>query len=75
MLGIDLTDADVGNVPLLRTDPYGDFIRGPNGMPQIVAAFTPDGHPIYVEGSLGSPINPSPFNSRSEPGSWAPTEP
>ena len=26
MLGIDLTDVDVGNVPLLRTDPYGNFI-------------------------------------------------
>ena len=26
MLGIDLTDADVGNIPLLRTDPYGNFI-------------------------------------------------
>ena len=26
MLGIELTDFDVGNVPLLRTDQYGNFI-------------------------------------------------
>ena len=26
MLGIQLTDFDVGNVPLLRTDQYGNFI-------------------------------------------------
>ena len=36
LLGIDLTDADVGNVPLLATDPYGMFIRGPNGFVQVV---------------------------------------
>ncbi len=36
MLGINLTDADVGNVPLLATDPYGNFIPGPNGFPQVV---------------------------------------
>ena len=28
VLGIELTDRDVGNIPLLRTDPYGEFIRG-----------------------------------------------
>ena len=33
MLGIELTDQDVGKVPLLRTDPYGNFIPGPNGFP------------------------------------------
>ena len=31
LLGIHLTDADVDNVPLLATDAYGNFIRGPNG--------------------------------------------
>ena len=36
MLGIALTDADVFNVPLLATDPYGRFLRGPNGFPQVV---------------------------------------
>ncbi|HET6530911.1 MAG TPA: peroxidase family protein [Actinoplanes sp.] len=38
MLGIQLTDADVLNVPLLSTDPYGRFIPGPNGFPQIATA-------------------------------------
>jgi len=36
LLGIQLVDSDVGNVPLLATDRYGEFIRGPNGYPQIV---------------------------------------
>lgn len=59
MLGIELTDADVTQVPVFQMDPYGEFIRGPNGLPQILAAFTPDGEPIYVEGNLADPINPS----------------
>ena len=37
MLGIDLTDANVGNVPLLRTDPYGNFIPHPQtGYAQVI---------------------------------------
>ena len=36
LLGIELTDMDVLNVPLLATDPYGMFVRGANGYPQIV---------------------------------------
>lgn len=36
MLGIQLVDMDVHNVPLLATDAYGAFIRGPNGFVQIV---------------------------------------
>lgn len=36
LLGIQLLDSNVGNVPLLATDPYGEFIRGPNGFPQMV---------------------------------------
>ena len=31
ILGINLTDADFDNVPLLATDQYGNFIKGPNG--------------------------------------------
>jgi Ca2+-binding RTX toxin-like protein len=38
MLGIDLTDMDVHDVPLLATDAYGMFLRGPNGFAQIVTA-------------------------------------
>jgi hypothetical protein len=36
ILGINLTDADFDNVPLLATDPYGNFIPGPHGFPQVV---------------------------------------
>ena len=38
LLGIQLTDSDIGNVPLLATDRYGEFIRGANGYVQIVTA-------------------------------------
>ncbi|PLC51119.1 heme peroxidase [Pollutimonas subterranea] len=58
-LGISLTDKDVGNVPVLLVDAYGEFVRGENGLPQVLAAFDPAGNPIYVEGSLASPIDPS----------------
>ncbi|MGV8844699.1 MAG: peroxidase family protein [Pseudomonas sp.] len=36
LLGIQLVDMDVHNVPLLATDAYGAFLRGPNGFVQIV---------------------------------------
>jgi Ca2+-binding RTX toxin-like protein len=64
MLGINLNDFDVHNVPLLRTDQYGKFIPGPNGYAQMVMA--PDAtHPepwfkegtaigITTEGSIGT---------------------
>ncbi|MGG5808600.1 peroxidase family protein [Falsiroseomonas sp. CW058] len=51
MLGIDLGDADVGNVPLLATDQYGMFLRGPNGFAQLV---TPNG---LVEGNPAAPVS------------------
>ena len=38
LLGIQLTDTDIFNVPLLATDRYGEFIRGENGYVQIVTA-------------------------------------
>ena len=38
LLGIELTDTDIFNVPLLATDRYGEFLRGPNGFVQIVTA-------------------------------------
>ncbi|MBB3302951.1 Ca2+-binding RTX toxin-like protein [Rhizobium sp. BK077] len=38
MLGIRLRDTDVVNVPLLKTDQYGNFIPGPNGFAQLVMA-------------------------------------
>ncbi|MBR0793517.1 hypothetical protein JQ631_30940, partial [Bradyrhizobium manausense] len=36
LLGIDLTDRDFDNVPLLATDAYGNFIPGANGFVQVV---------------------------------------
>ena len=33
MLGIQLLDSNVGNVPLLATDQYGNFIRGAKRVP------------------------------------------
>ncbi|HEY7870167.1 MAG TPA: hypothetical protein VIF59_13110, partial [Methylomirabilota bacterium] len=36
ILGIDLTDADFDNVPLLATDQYGNFVKGPTGHVQVV---------------------------------------
>jgi Ca2+-binding RTX toxin-like protein len=54
LLGIDLNDADVTNVPLLATDAYGQFIRGANGFPMLVMAGNP---PTQVEGDPDSPIS------------------
>ncbi|QXH34067.1 peroxidase family protein [Pseudomonas muyukensis] len=66
VLGIDLTDANVHNVPLLATDDYGNFLRGPNGMPQVVMrvgngadgiAGTADDVTTLVEGNRAAPIS------------------
>lgn len=61
MLGIELRDTDVGNLPLLRTDPYGNFIPGENGFPQVVVSIGVDGVPntaddVVVEGNPDAPI-------------------
>ena len=55
MLGIQLRDADALSVPLLATDPYGRFLRGPNGFPQIVKSI--GGVTTLVEGSLTTPVD------------------
>jgi len=52
MLGIGLVDADVFNVPLLATDLYGYFKRGPNGFAQMVMT---DG--TLREGNPAAPIS------------------
>ncbi len=65
ILGINLTDADVTNVPLLATDPYGNFLRGPNGYPQVVMRTaggdgvfgTGDDGRVLVEGNPAAPID------------------
>ncbi|AOO82189.1 peroxidase family protein [Bosea vaviloviae] len=64
MLGIKLTDFDVGNVPLLRTDQYGNFIPDANGMPQLITGIGADGIPntaddIVVSGNLATPVDPT----------------
>src|SRR5262249_368419 len=55
ILGINLTDRDFDNVPLLATDAYGNYIRGEHGFPQVVMK-GPDGLPgttddFMVEGN------------------------
>ena len=63
MLGIDLTDANVGNVPLLRTDPYGKFIPDPvTGFAQVIVGLGADGVPntaddIVISGTAANPVN------------------
>lgn len=62
LLGIELTDGDALNIPLLRTDAYGEFVRGPNGLPQIVTGIGADGIPNtadddVIEGNLAAPVN------------------
>src|SRR3954467_3235320 len=52
-LGINLTDADLLDVPLLLTDPYGHFKPGPNGFPQLVLPGN-----VLLEGKLvGGPVD------------------
>ena len=43
VLGIELTDLNVGNIPLIAADEYGNFIPGTSGYPQLVVGFGPDG--------------------------------
>ncbi|BDW84680.1 peroxidase family protein [Roseicyclus marinus] len=65
LLGIQLNDSDVLDGPLLATDPYGNFIPGANGMPQLVVpneAFATDQTQppfILVEGDLANPVDAS----------------
>src|SRR4029450_11737336 len=56
ILGINLTDLDFDNVPLLATDPYGNFRRGPHGFVQVVMQ-NPDGTTSLVEGNTAAPIS------------------
>ena len=65
LLGINLTDKDFDNVPLLATDQYGNFIKGDNGLPQVVMQTagsdglfgTADDGTTLVEGNLAAPID------------------
>src|SRR6185312_570725 len=53
MLGLELSDTDVVNIPMLATDQYGRFLRGPSGLPQYI---TQDN--TFVEGNLENPVAP-----------------
>ncbi|MDG1117942.1 MAG: peroxidase family protein, partial [Flavimaricola sp.] len=53
MLGIELNDFNVHNVPLLMTDEYGEFIRGANGYPLMVL----EADNSVVEGNPLAPID------------------
>ena len=52
VLGIELTDLDVGNVPLVATDPYGQFLRGGNGFPVVIFPGN-----TGSEGNLATPVS------------------
>src|SRR3954447_15228360 len=63
LLGINLTDTDLLDMPMLATDPYGEFLPGPHGLPQLVTK-GPDGVPntaddALVEGTLPTAANPN----------------
>ena len=62
VLGIKLTDADISNIPLFKMDEYGEFVRGANGLPQLVMSLGADGKfgggdDVFAEGNLLSPIS------------------
>jgi Ca2+-binding RTX toxin-like protein len=64
MLGIELTDFDVGSVPLLRTDQYGNFIPNAAGYAQVIVGVGLDGIPntaddLVVSGTSLAPVNPT----------------
>ncbi|WP_170285102.1 peroxidase family protein, partial [Microvirga aerophila] len=61
-LGVLLTDADVTNIPLFVMDEYGEFVRGPNGFPQLVTSLGLDGKfgggdDSFLEGNPAAPIS------------------
>jgi Ca2+-binding RTX toxin-like protein len=60
MLGIELTDQDVGSVPLLRTDQYGNFIPNANGFAQVITGIGADGIPNTADDTVisGTPDAP-----------------
>ena len=59
ILGIDLTDADLLDIPLLVTDQYGHFIPGEErGLPQLVVSTGPNVEDVtFVEGDTSNPVS------------------
>ncbi len=56
-LGIRLLDRDALSIPLIATDPYGRFLPGPRGLPQMVKVI--NGVTTLVEGNIVTPITTS----------------
>ena len=53
VLGLKLRDTDVLDIPMLATDPYGNFLPGPaRGLPMYATATG------MVEGNLAAPVEP-----------------
>ncbi|MEY4173227.1 MAG: hypothetical protein RI900_392 [Actinomycetota bacterium] len=52
VLGIQLVDTDVYDIPMVVADVYGNFVPGPNGFPQLVQL---DG--TLMEGNPAAPIS------------------
>jgi Ca2+-binding RTX toxin-like protein len=53
LMGIDLRDSDITEVPLIVTDEFGRFLPGPNGNPQMVR----DSDGAFIEGTAASANN------------------
>lgn len=72
-LGIEITDRDVFNIPLIRTDLYGQFVRDPaTGFAQVIINLGPDGMPntaddITMSGTPTSPAKLNPADGGTEP--------
>jgi len=57
LLGIQLRDRDVTNVPMIATDPYGKFIPGPDrGLPQFVTQHGLVEADTTQDGGKGMPV-------------------
>ena len=57
LLGIQLRDVDVTNVPMIATDPYGKFIPGPDrGLPQFVTQHGLVEADRTQDGGKGTPV-------------------
>ena len=54
-LGLKITDYDVGNVPVLNVDAYGNLILGPHGFAEFTVTFSDD-TTGFVEGNAAATI-------------------
>ena len=57
-LGLKITDYDVGNVPVLNVDAYGNLIFGPHGFAEFSVTFS-DHTTGFVEGNAAATIGTS----------------